>query len=264
MKEINLIEDWLSSAYTVAIVGNKGSGKTVLLEHLAMKFYERGDDVVYIDAVGASFEHAKSGTLDDTLFNWINIDISKIDEDVLKKYIARLIKVDSINAFNLMYLTQKEKVDVADKLFRILQKIKNYVLIIDEIQELTPQLRGHYSQETERIIRVGRNFGIKPVIFSSQRPQTVSKQVLALSDVFIIKKIDYYRDANVLGEIVGVSGKNNLVKFRRQLKNLKVNESYIVSSNSAEKVFFDLETKKFYLPVARRPVSWFMLPEERE
>ncbi len=255
-KQIDIEKMGLTESFTVAIVGNKGSGKTVLLEKLATDFFESGRDVIYIDVIGATFEHAKNHEVDDSYFNWVNVDIAKVEEDVLKKYIAKVIKVDHINAFNLMMLTQREKVEFANRLFKILQKIKDYVLIIDEIQELTPQLRGSYAEEVERIIRIGRNFGIKPIIFSSQRPQVVSKQVLALSDIFIIKKIDYYRDADIIAEIIGL-GKEGRKKLRRQLKNLKVNESYLVQGNYAEKIIYDIEKQKFFLPIAGRKVEWF-------
>ena len=79
----------------------------------------------------------------------------------------------------------------------------NCAVYIDEIAECTPQQRKK-SEETIKMIRIGRNYGILPVVFSTQRPQQVANNVLALADMYVIMRIVYPADRKIVAEVIGI------------------------------------------------------------
>ena len=244
--------DW-AREIQIAVLGNKGTGKTRLVEKLA-EIITEDKTVMVLDTVGAIHEHARNKEFkaDDWVFIIVRKEISEKDKWV--KTLKKAIKSGKIICITF-YLSTKELVNTIESLADVLLRIKNYALIIDEAQEVLPQL-GKISFNLEKLIRVGRNFGIKPIIITSQRPQTINKKILALSDIFVIKKIDYYADADVIAYQIGIPTKNKK-KFRRMIKNLKVDEFYFIRGNQVYKGKYDLSKDQVYLIYGGRPPNWF-------
>jgi len=78
--------------------------------------------------------------------------------------------------------------------------IRDALIAFDEAHEFIPQ-SGFRSTETERYIRFCRNYNIG-VILTSQRPATVAKNVLALTDYLILYRLTWSHDIRAIRELI--------------------------------------------------------------
>lgn len=175
---------------TASILAAKGSGKSVFLAH-GLNAWPRG---VLIDMLGVynPASNYKTAIVPNSAYfttpeAFIDQDLKKIPE---KKYIISLAQY-----------TKQELIDKADDLFRYLYSKNpygsgNFPIFIDEVMDLANQ-NGKTSYELIRTAKNGRNFGIRPLVIASQRPQNVDKTIFDLSDTFYVsqqrspKTIDY-------------------------------------------------------------------------
>lgn len=80
-------------------------------------------------------------------------------------------------------------------------KVRELVLVVDEIQRVTPQSQAHFSYETLAAWEMGRNwswgrFG------TSQRPADVDKRVLERCDTLLLGRIQGARDAAAVDKLL--------------------------------------------------------------
>ena len=152
-------------------------------------------------------------------------------------------------------LTSQETKYFFELVSEYLLRYKNLIILIDEAQEVLPQTgRENYSQELERLIRVGRNYNT--IIFlASQRPQFLNKKVMALSDIFYFGNIQYYLDARICSEILGIvttKDKNNL---RRGLKSIKLGKFYRIKEGRVEIIAYNLQSGKVEMQNTKQ-ITW--------
>lgn len=77
----------------------------------------------------------------------------------------------------------------------------NMVIILDEVHFIAPQSIGQKSEKFIRFVKVCRNHNTG-LIMTSQRPQSVSKEVLALCDYYIIGRIVYPLDRKICVNLI--------------------------------------------------------------
>ncbi|OQX52134.1 MAG: hypothetical protein B5M53_09320 [Candidatus Cloacimonas sp. 4484_209] len=206
---------------TIGLIGQKGSGKTHALKVFSEEIKKKEFDQIIIDPIGV-----------------IRGEIPKITVKSLNPdYLFKIISEKAI-IVDLSYLTQKEKVEFVDLLCSELQTIqeKRLYLLIDEIQEFLPQKRGRYSQELERLIRIGRNFNIG-FIFTSQRVQSVDKNVIELVDLFLIFRNAYPLSLKILKEILQyhIPDKKTLSNLIKHIQSLDTGKCIIYAPQLTEK-----------------------------
>lgn len=250
---------------TGAIVGAKGFGKTVLQAGLAKRLLSSGKDVIVFDPIGAVSRLFTRGDINDVKIDpegkenilEVNRPIKSVED--ARTIIKSFLKPGKINIFNFSQLLPDEIIISANNLCKVLKTLEDVALIVDEIGEFCPQNpRGHgnYCSELERLNRVGRNTNIQPIIISTQRPQQVDKNVLALADTWVVMKIPYYRDADIVGANVGVS-KRGRDRMKRNLKTLKPGEFYFIDGENVQRGGFDLAKDQMFGLSGGRPVEWF-------
>lgn len=171
---------------TVACLGQKGGGKTTLLR----KVMRISDLPTWcVDCVGA-VQSPRS----------VNLKIKKPAQiDAVRKVIT--VHNPQKLCMNVGTLEQSEKAAFADKFFAFIEYRANMLILIDEVHELCPQFRGTYSSKTEQYVRHCRNYNVG-VFFTSQRPQAVNKNLLALADDYLIFRILYERDWDVIENLL--------------------------------------------------------------
>ncbi|HIQ50295.1 MAG TPA: ATP-binding protein [Nanoarchaeota archaeon] len=234
------------SKHTISILGIKGYGKTVASSILTNNINDKV--VIVIDTVGAY-------TRDRLIKKAEYIRIKRIGnrKEVIKKgLISSLKQIREMKVvFDISRLKRQELVIFIDVLAELLlelgEKGNYFVLVIDEIGEYLPQNRIVYSEELERVIRIGRNYNISPVIMITQRPQKVAKDVLALSDTYIIFKTIHQLDREKIKELLGLS-KEEFRDIENILKNLKIGESLVITEQlDTFLVRWDMENQDYIL-----------------
>jgi DNA helicase HerA-like ATPase len=112
-----------------------------------------------------------------------NMNIWNIAQKIIAKKEIPLIQLDSS-------MSQPEKTDFMDHLAKALEEYRRFLIIIDEIHEVIPQTTGERTLEFERPIGTGANRQIR-IVFTTRRPQIVTKDVFALIDVLVVFRMVY-------------------------------------------------------------------------
>ncbi len=253
----------LMAEHTSSVLGGKGSGKTTFLIFKGVEMALSGDKVVLVDA-GGVINSDKLKSYGAGIEKYITLVTIKKDglEALLNDFdeLKRLMKImyGKSNKLTILRLelTSSESKDFFNLMAPYIMKLKNSVLMVDEAQEVLPQSYADtYSQELERLIRVGRNYNVK-IYLASQRPQFLSKKVMALSDVFYFGHIDYYLDARICSEIVGLEHSKSRNNLRRCLKKLETGRFYRVWNSEVEPVKINIKKIKTETITAGRRAEW--------
>ena len=130
------------------------------------------------------------------IVNKTTISKGKESAELINKYKNQNI----IIAFN--ELLQKEQSEFMDGFFAH-WKPNNCLIGLDEIHEFTPEagVSGAYSKEVERAVRHWRNRNVG-FILTSQRPASVDKNVLALTDYLILYRLTWSHDIEAAKKIM--------------------------------------------------------------
>jgi len=186
---LNGIEIHNATQRTVAILGQKGTGKTMTLKMLAYRLLDYNVGIYVLDLLNVIRIRG---------FKKIVIKKGEADKgDKLASLLNNNKRMRVIIGFE--GLLQGETAEFMDKFFSV-WKPKNAIVLIDEIHEFLPEstMGSNYSFEAERAIRHWRNakeeVGNVGFFFSSQRPQFVNKKILALSDAWFLFRVVGDRD----------------------------------------------------------------------
>jgi Predicted ATPase len=173
---------------TVALIGMKGSGKTTALRILMREIEKSGLPAVAIDP---------TGSLRNKDFYNISITVP-YDTALLEQVIRAAWREKAPLVLDISDMKNEQAVRFSEDLFEILFTLKDGIVVIDEIPDLTPQ-RGNRSEGLIRFNRKCRNKNIG-FIFTTQRPASVDKNVLALADIMFVMRVAWPTDVEVYEE----------------------------------------------------------------
>jgi len=202
---------------TVSVIGGKGTGKTTLL----MMLLKAQSPVLAYDPLSV----IKSESIDATR---VNLRVKDIDPE----RIAALMKVTNatlkkggnmIFAFNDMI--QEEEIAIANLTLPSLNHKNGYVFF-DEIHEFVPL--HSQSLEVERYIRHCRNKNIG-IVMTSQRPASVHKNVLALTDYLVLFRVTWAHDLKAVRDLLqDVLEKDEVKRIVGSLPRMGFMEGYVI------------------------------------
>ena len=199
------------SEITTCILGAKNSGKSVFLANLLNQSKEK---CILIDVLGVYNPRNDHKTA--------IIPNSYYCTDV-DNYISNFDKFPS-NAkivIDVSGYIDDELIEVMDKLCNHLMEHKTRCgFMSDEIADIMPQ-DSKTSKGFHRLVKNGRNFGIKPVVIATQRPQSVNKKVFDLCDTFYVSSQKAPRTVEYILEILDASGDHEM---RSRITRLKQRE----------------------------------------
>lgn len=210
---------------TNCILGAKGSGKSVLLADTLNQYPGKA---VLFDILGVYNPRNKHKTaiVPNSYYCLSGEDfIQNVDKFPAG---AKII-------ISLEHYIGSDLIDIVDKISKLLMERKEPICVLsDEVADFMPQ-QGRYSVEFHRLVKNGRNYGIKPVEFATQRPQSVNKNIFDLCDKFLIsaqkapKTIDYIIDIldslgddNLKSTIAGLQKREFLIYDGVSLERYKV------------------------------------------
>ena len=217
-KQINLQEIQIenSTQRTISIIGGKGTGKTTMLKMLLSEC----SPVLVFDPLNVI-----PCTNDDTYkikgrtgYNedFVN-KIAKVTNLFLKK--GKNVVVSCVN------MIQEEEILLVDLL---LPKInfKDGYLFVDEVHEFVPLHSG--SLELERFVRHCRNKNIG-VVMTSQRPASVKKNVLALTDYLLTFRLTWTHDLEAIRLLIrDQCDKDETKRILADIQRLDFMEGYVI------------------------------------
>lgn len=178
------------SQRTLSILGGKGSGKTNTLKMLAYTLSKTDTPVYIFDSLNVIRIEGFKKVIITKKFLDRGADLGKLFNQIKDK--AVIISFDD--------MLQSEISSFANGFFGTWKPHKS-IICIDEIHEYTPQKSGSYAPEVERAVRHWRNYDIG-FILTSQRPASVEKNVLALTDYAIIYRTTWSNDVEAIKELL--------------------------------------------------------------
>lgn len=139
--------------------------------------------------------------------------------------IQKVLKRREILVIHCKNMTQKEKAEFMDSFARSVGEYSNFIVIVDEIHEIVPERGGVRALDFDRLIRMGANQQIG-FIFTTQRPQIVSKDILALADIHVFFRVVYGGDLAVLRELLKYHLKSSeeIENTLREIQGLKTGQ----------------------------------------
>lgn len=216
--------------HTIAYMGQKGSGKTFLM--MATLEAIKDKNVIFLDTLGVvdKTKHKNVIFIDNITPNTQNYkEIIKVF-DKLNWNTNKVKVVLDLKAFDIPELVIM--IDMIS-LYLLDRKIAT-AFMVDEISDYARQgKRKPYCKAFERLVRVGRNYGVTPVIMATQRPQLTEKDILALSDCFVIFRLMYSLDREVVRDLIGQS-KNEFTPTDKYLKSAKERSVIIITQDNPE------------------------------
>jgi len=172
---------------TISILGGKGCGKSTLLNMIGNSLY---CPCIIIDPIG-------SKSIKNSSFE--NLTITQpLNNDIIK-WIKEQWTAKKTILINGSLFAEDEFITWCNDFFAITWR--DGVIIVDEVHYIVPQQRGKYSLKFQSFSKKCRNDNCG-LILSSQRPQSVNKETLALSDTFLIGRTMYHNDREITINLV--------------------------------------------------------------
>jgi DNA helicase HerA-like ATPase len=191
---------------TDCILGAKGSGKSVFLAYLLFTSKKRS---VLFDMLGVfnPRNRYKTAVIPNSYYCLTPDDfINNIDK------FPKNAKV--VIDFSGVY--SDELIDKIDEISKLLMSVGDWEVLSDEIADFMPLHSG--SREFHQLVKNGRNFGIKPIIFATQRPQSVNKNIFDLCDCFLVSQQKAPRTIDYIMDILDKKGDNETGSIIRKLE----------------------------------------------
>lgn len=212
--------------HTCMILAEKESGKTIILAAEANK----KEAFVLIDMLGVLDKEKKYRSGHIPRVNYYRADRNE-DGDAVDMFIQwephTTLKRHVIDFSE--FVSKEEAIEAMEKLSaHLLMIAKNgrpYPVFIDEIQEVCPQAEraGHH---TLKLFKTGRNYGIRPIVGATQRPESTDKEIVEVSHAFLIGGEKGLNTIEKAGKIAGVNPEIFKKMPRRSFYNTATNQVY--------------------------------------
>lgn len=207
---------------TIAVLGQKGAGKSTLIRMIGETFDSKLPCII-LDPVGG--KAVKSPTFFEMKVT--STDISSSTGKWLRETWAKKSTV----LIDTSRLTTPEYVEWSEYFFSM-PWLKDGIIIVDETHFLVPQMRGKFSLQFQKFAKVCRNDNVG-LILSSQRPQSVSKEILALTDLYIIGRVVYTSDREIVMSLISpFITKEQYVTYEAQIQEFAFLEFLVVDYQS--------------------------------
>lgn len=218
--------------YTIGEICEKGGGKTIKMAIEANKMKK----FVFIDMIGVldPRKHYRSGVIPNT--NYYTKRFKKKDTkiettDAVEVFLGEVKRCERETKLMRHIIDLSDSNDRPADVLKVLNWLENearanknaYALFIDECQAAFPQ-RERAPIEAVNFIQFCRNWGIRPVVLATQRPQSTDKDILELCDT-------YY-----LGAQLGLNTVSHLTKIGN------IDQDTI--NNMPKRSFFNTDTRK--------------------
>jgi hypothetical protein len=191
---------------TGCILGAKGSGKSVFLAYLLSTAKKR---TVLFDMLGVFNPKSKHKTaVIPNSYYCLSPDDFIACIDKFPKNAKVVIDFSGLYSDELIY-----KIDEVSK---ILLSEGEWGVFSDEVADFMPLHSG--SREFHQLVKNGRNYGIKPVIFATQRPQSANKNIFDLCECFFISQQKAPRTIEYILEIIDRKGDTETGSMIRKLE----------------------------------------------
>jgi DNA helicase HerA-like ATPase len=204
---------------TVAIIGQKGAGKTTAMRMMLREIDKLNIPAVMFDptgaAVDADFFNARVSSDKET---WpITLEVIDI---AWNKRAPLVVDISDLN--------REDASEFSAMVFPYLLRKQDGVVVVDEIPDLTPQFGKFKSEELIRFNRKCRNRNIA-FVFGTQRPASVSKDVLALADVLLVMRLAWPGDMEAVEKILKRKyGREEIDSTMQQISHFGAGEVYVV------------------------------------
>ncbi len=192
-----------------AVIAKTGYGKSWTIRRVAEQLLDRGYPLGILDPEG---EHV-------SLADYYEMLILSPDGDVdlRKASVRKLVKmaVEGVSfVLDMSRYDAEESTSLAAKIMEELMKVgaKGFLVIVDEARELAPErgaksVFGEHADVTTTWLTTlatrGRKRGIG-LLFSTQRPQLVSKTLLSQVENKIVLRVEYNADISVIAKFLGL------------------------------------------------------------
>lgn len=208
---------------TITVIGGKGTGKTTLL----MMLLKQTSPVLVFDPLNV-IDAKACGAIK------IKLKVRDIDPEriqALMKVTNQLLRKGQNVVLSFDSMVQEEEIALANMTLPLLT-LKNGYVFFDEIHEFVP-LHAQ-SLEVERYIRHCRNKDVG-VFMTSQRPASVHKNVLALTDYLILFRVTWAHDLKAVRDLLqDVLDKEEVKKITGSLPRQDFMEGYVIDYRSKE------------------------------
>jgi len=190
--------------HTCTVLAEKESGKTILIASEANKL----DSFVVVDVLGVldKEKRYRSGHIPRSNYHRADRNSEGDAVDMFIQWEPHTTLKRHVIDFS-DFVTKEEAVEAMEKLSAYLLMIaKNgrpYPVFIDEVQEVCPQLEraGHH---TLKLFKTGRNYGIRPIVAATQRPESTDKEIIEVAHAFLIGGEKGLNTVEKVGKIAGV------------------------------------------------------------
>ena len=192
-----------------AVIAKTGYGKSWTIRRIAEQLLEKGYPLGILDPEG---EHVSLADSYEMLILSPDGDV-----DLRKASVRKLVKM-SVEGVSFVLDMSKYRPEEASSLAaKLMQELMNtgakgFLVIVDEARELAPErgarsVFGEHAELTSTWLTTlatrGRKRGIG-LLFSTQRPQLVSKTLISQVENKVILRVEYNADISVIAKFLGL------------------------------------------------------------
>ncbi|RLG39654.1 MAG: hypothetical protein DRO01_05300 [Thermoproteota archaeon] len=213
-----------------AVIAKTGYGKSWTLRRIAEQLLDAGYPIGIIDPEG---EHVSLADEYEMLVVSPKGDVDLAGGGSIKRLAKAAVRGVSFVLDLSMYVSKPDVAAglVSDLIRELMeQRGSGFLVMIDEARELAPERGaksqlGKYVSQTELWVNTlatrGRKRGVG-LLFTTQRPQLVSKTLLSQAENKIVLRVEYNADVGVISRFLGLDR-----EVTRRIKQLNPGEAYV-------------------------------------